>query len=228
MLQNQSGKQEIRWANLRTAVEYRNVITLAAKDQLAVVIPKRALNIDGLENLRQIVLNPKLTWRSRINLLDYLPTEIVLLWQSHPLLMAAAHLAGISCFLVLAKGVYGTAGAGPFAKWLFVALFLFLTITAEFWHLLISYLALGKFQHTWEVGFSPNGVHIKTAQSNSFTAWACFEKASEVIRCILLYTNTSDYYLLPKHCVPIELQSAVKQTLQTKLGYAADRLEHAQ
>jgi hypothetical protein len=225
VIQTESGRQEMLWANLWSAVEYRNFITLVAKGQLTVVIPKRALNLEELENLRQIVLNPMQTWHSRLNLLDYLLTEVALLWRSHPVLLAAAHLAGISCFIVLANDVYSTAGPEPLAKWVFLGLFLFLTITAEFWHLLIVCLAFENFQKTWEVGFSSNGLYFKTPRSNSFEAWTCFVKAKEVLRCFLLYTDISEHYLLPKHCIPAELQSAVKQTFQIKLCHAANRLQ---
>lgn len=230
VLQTESGTQRMLWANLSNASEYRSTIMLEAKGQLTVIIPKRALNREELDDLRQIILNPTQTWRSRLGLLDYLLTDVALRWRSHSVLTAAGHLAAIFCFIVLAHGLYSTTGAQPFAKWIFLGLFLFLTTTAEFWDSLIMYLALGSARGPWEVGISSNGMHFKTADSNSFYAWSCFEKAEELMRCFLLYwkNNTNAYYLLPERCVPVELKSAVKKTLQVKLCHTANRLQDAE
>jgi len=70
----------------------------------------------------------------------------------------------------------------------------------------------------WQVGFSEKGVHIKTANLDFFSAWANFRKAREATRCFLLYVNSSMYCTLPKHCLPAELRTAMRELLKAKLA----------
>ncbi len=155
----------------------------------------------------------------RISLLDFLLTEVPSLWRQHPFLMTEAHAGGLCFFVMIASGMYHTTGPGVYVGWILAGLFLFLTITAQFWYFLIKYQTSHKeLRLRWEVGFSEKGVHIKTPKLDFFSAWTNFRKAREATRCFLLYINSSMYYILPKRCLPTEQQAAIRQLLQAKLA----------
>ena len=98
------------------------------------------------------------------------------------------------------------------------ALFLFLTLTAQFWYFLIKYQTSHKeLRNDWEVGLSTDGVHIKTSEVHFFSAWTNFKKAREAMRCFLVYINSTVYYTFPKRCVPTEQQTTVRELLHNRL-----------
>jgi hypothetical protein len=132
--------------------------------------------------------------------------------------MAETHLAGLFFFVMIANAMYNTTGPGVYAGWIVAALFLFLTITTQFWYFLIKYLTSHKELGTpWEVSFSEKGMHFKTTKVDFFHSWANFKKSREAIRCFLLYFNASEYYTFPKSCVPAEEQPTLRELFRSKL-----------
>jgi hypothetical protein len=219
-LETQAGKQEGLWTGLLNAVERKSVITLSARDQLTAVVPKRILSTDELKSLRGIAIRPvETTWHSRVSLLDYLLTEVPSLWRRHPFLMADAHICGLFFFGTIANDMYHMAGLETNVGWLLAGLFLFLTITTQFWYFLIKYqTSHNELRMSWQVGLSERGVHIKTSRIDFFSAWTNFRKARETMRCFLLYHNSPGYYTFPKSCLPAEQQTAVRKLLHAKLA----------
>jgi hypothetical protein len=221
-VETQGGRQESSWSNLLSAAEWPSVITLSARDQLSAAIPKRALTGAELENLRRISITPIVrTWNSSVSLSDFLLAEIPSLWRRHPFLMAEAHIAGLWFFVMIANDMYHETGPGTYFGWIMAGLFLFLTITGQFWYFLIKFRTSHKeLRMLWQVGFSERGVHIKTATLDFFSAWGNFRKTREAMRCFLLYVNSSVYYVLPKRCVPADLRTPMRDLLRSKLGSA--------
>jgi hypothetical protein len=219
-LQTQAGKQELLWSGLLSGAEWKSVITLAARDLLPAAVPKRVLSPEELDSLRQLAIRPiEKRWQSNVSLSDYLLTEVPSLWRHHPFLMAEAHIAGLFFFAMITTHMYHTAGPGTYIGWILAAVFLFLTVTAQLWYFLIKYQTSHKALRTeWEVGFSTDGVHIKTPEIDFFSAWSNFRKAREAMQCFLLYINSSHYYIFPKRCVPVERQAAVRELLHAKTG----------
>lgn len=220
VLQTQSGKQEVLWTGLQTAVERPSVITLSAKDHLVVVLPKRILSAADLDTLRRMAIRPtEKTWSSSVTLLDFLFTEIPSLWKRHPFLMAEAHLAGLFFFVMIANDMFHATGPGTYAGWIVAGLFLFLTLTTQLWYFLIKYLTSHRdLRPAWEVGFSQKGVHIRTSKVEFFSAWDNFRKAHESMRCFLLYIDSSQYYILPKSCMSAEQKDMARELLRAKLA----------
>ena len=217
-LEMAGGKQESPWVNLLSAAEWPNVIVLTAKDRLSAVIPKIALNAEELETLRRIAVKAAVrTWNSKVSLTDFLVTEVPSLWRRHPFLMTEAHAAGLLFFAMIAIDMYHETGPGTYVGWMLAGLFLFLTLTAQLWYFLIKYHTSHKQRTSWEVAFSERGVHFKTPNLDFFTAWENFRKARETTRCFLLYLNSSKYYVLPKRCVPLELQTTIRELIARKL-----------
>jgi hypothetical protein len=219
-VETQGGRQESSWSSLLSAAEWPNVITLSARDQLSAAIPKRALTSEELQTLRRLAITPALrTWNSSVNLADFLLTELPSLWRRHPFLMTEAHAGGLWFFVMIANDMYHSVGLGTYVGWILAAMFLFLTLTAQFWYFLIKYLTSHKeLRRMWQVGFSEKGVHIKTAKLDLFSSWANFRKAREATRCFLLYVNSSMYYTLPKHCLSADQRAAMRELLKTKLA----------
>lgn len=218
-LETQTGKQSGLWSALLTAAEWRNVITLSARDQLSAVVPKRALTAERLDSLLCIAIRPSAnTWESRMSLVDYLVTEVPSLWRRHPFLMAEAHAAGLFFFAMIANEMHQTAGPGVFFGWIVAGLFLFLTLTTQFSYFLIKYLTSHKDSRTpWQVGFSEKGVYIRTSKVGFLSDWSCFRKMREATRCFLLYVDASMYYTFPKKCIPAEQLSTVRELLAARL-----------
>jgi hypothetical protein len=133
--------------------------------------------------------------------------------------MTEAHIAGFFFFAMIANDMYHSEGPGTYVGWILAALFLVLTLTAQFWYFFIKYLTSHKeLRNTWEVAFSAEGVHIKTSDVHFFNAWCNFKKASEAMRCFLVYINSSMYYMFPKRCVPVQQQTTFRELLRTKLA----------
>jgi hypothetical protein len=220
IVETQGGRQESSWSNLLSAAEWHSVVTLSARDQLSAAIPKRALTAAELGDLRRISITPTVrTWNSSVSLSDFLLTEIPSLWRRHPFLMTEAHAAGLWFFVMIANTMFHETGPGVYFAWIVAGVFLFLTITGQFWYFLIKYHSSHKELRTsWQVGFSERGLHVKTATLEFFSAWANFRKTREVMRCFLLYLNSSVYYVLPKHCVPADLRTPVRDLLRSKLA----------
>jgi hypothetical protein len=218
-LETQVGKQELLWSGLLHGAEWKSVITLAAKDLLTASVPKRVLKADELDFLRRLAIKPiEKGWKSNTSVSDYLLTEVPSLWRRHPFLMAEAHIAGLFFFAMIANTMSHTEGPGTWVGWSLAALFLFLTLTAQFWYFLIKYHTSHKeLRNTWEVGFSQDGIHIKTSEVHFFSAWNSFKKAREAMRCFLVYIGPSLYYTFPKRCVPAEQQATVRELLRTRL-----------
>jgi hypothetical protein len=222
-LQTQSGKQEVLWTGLSNAVEWSSVVTLSAIGQVTSAIPKRILSSEELSSLRRIAIGPtENAWRSRLSLLDYLLTEVPSLWRRHPFLMVEAHVGGLFFFVMIANDMYHTTGPGTYVGWTVAGLFLFLTITTQFWYFLIKYLTSHKeLRDDWEVGFTPKGVRIKTAKVDVFRAWSTFRQVREARRCYLLYVDSSQYNIFPKRCVPAEQRASMRDLLYAKLAKPA-------
>lgn len=218
-LQTESGRQEARWAGILTAADWQNVITLSGRDQLVTIVPKRVLAADELQHLRRIAIGSgEKKWPCRVSLSDYLLTEVPSLWRRHLLLMVEAHAGGLFFFAMVANTMYHSEGPGTPVAWALAWLFLFLTITAQFWYFLIKYLTSHKeLGLPWEAGFSQNGMHYKTAKVDFFHSWAGFKKFREAERCFLLYINSSEYYTIPKSCIPAEEQPLVRELFRARL-----------
>ena len=223
ILQTQSGKQEVLWTGLSNAVEWSSTFTFSAVGQVTTAIPKRILSSEELYALRRIAIGPaENAWRSRMSLLDYLLTEVPSLWRRHPFLMVEAHVGGLFFFVMIANDMYHTTGPGTYVGWIIAGLFLFLTITTQFWYFLIKYLTSHKeLRDDWEVDFTTNGVRIKTSKVDVFRAWSTFRQVREARRCYLLYIDSSQYNIFPKGCVPAERRAAVRDLLYTKLAKQA-------
>jgi len=222
-LQTQSGKQEVLWTGLLNAVEWSSIITLSAAGQVTTAIPKRTLSSEELNTLRRIAIGTiENAWLSRMSLLDYLLTEVPSLWRRHPFLMAEAHLGGLFFFVMIASDMYHTTGPGAYVGWILAGLFLFLTVTTQFWYFLIQYLTSHKeLGDDWEVDFTSNGVRIKASKVDVFRAWSTFRQVREARRCYLLYVDSSRYNIFPKSCVPEGRRTSVRDLLYAKLAKQA-------
>lgn len=219
-LETQAGKQELLWSGLLVGAEWKSVITLAGREQLTTAVPKRVIRSEELDSLRRLAIRPiEKRWQTNVSVSDYLLTEVPSLWRGHPFLMAEAHIAGLFFFAMISNDMYHTAGPGTYLGWIAAAVFLFLTVTAQFWYFLIKYETSDTdFRTGWEVGLSADGVHIKTSEIHYFSAWSNFRKVRETMGCFLLYLNSSRYYIFPKRCVPVEQQHAVRELLHASLG----------
>jgi hypothetical protein len=222
-LQTQSGKQEVLWKALSNAVEWSSIVTLSAVGQVTTAIPKRMLSSDELNALRRLAIGSiKNAWRSRMSLLDYLLTEVPSLWHRHPFLMAEAHVAGLFFFVMIANDMYQTTGPCTYVGWTLAGLFLFLTITTQFWYFLIKYLTShNELVDDWAVDFTANGVRVKTSKVDVFRAWSTFKQVREAAPCYLLYVDSSRYNIFPKRCVPTERRASVRDLLYAKLAKQA-------
>ena len=77
---------------------------------------------------------------------------------------------------MIANDMYHSEGPGTYIGWILAAVFLFLTLTAQLWYFFIKYRTSHKeLRNTWEVGFSADGVQIKTSEVHFFSAWSNFK-----------------------------------------------------
>jgi hypothetical protein len=226
-----AGKHEALWSGLLQGVERQNVITLSMKDY-HVMVPKRAFGENStsttaghddaqtLETLRHIVLGQNgNAWPLRLSFIDYALTEVPSLWRQHPFLMAEAHAAGLWFFLMIAYYMYYSTGPGVIWGWMLAGLFLFLTISTQFWYFLIKYRTeSARLRVSWESEFSGQGVRSKSSVLELFSAWALFRKFRETRRCFLLYGNSATYHIYPKRCLTSDQQEVLRQLLRAKVS----------
>jgi hypothetical protein len=84
-IETKAGRQELLWSGLLGGAEWKNVITLAARDLLTAAIPKWSLDTEELDSLRRLALRPIETgWQSDVNMSDFILTEVPSLWRRHP------------------------------------------------------------------------------------------------------------------------------------------------
>jgi hypothetical protein len=213
--ESKTGKGEVPWAHLLRAVERQRVITLGS----STMVPKRVLSAVEVENLHRLALpsNGK-SWSFHINFVDYFLTEAVSLWRRHPFLMAEAHAAGLWFFLMISYQMYGEVGREVIWGWTIAFGFLFLTITAQFWYLVIKYRTSHKeLRLSRAVQFSARGVTMKTTTAEWFSAWQTFNKFRETRRAFLLYIDPNQYHLLPKSCITSDQKAQIRQALEKNL-----------
>src|SRR5258708_33452214 len=144
--ETKAGKYEASWSALTTATEQPNVIHWSTRDHI-IMLPKRVIaaiagphcvlrdDETALARLRRYALGPLDNGLSfRLGIIDYVLTETPSLWRRHPFLMAEAHLGGVLWVLMIAYGMYKSAGPGG-NFWLGIArLLLFPPITRQLWY----------------------------------------------------------------------------------------------
>jgi len=233
-LTTKAGKFDTTWTSLSSAVERENTITLSDRHK-ATIVPKRVLGENELESLRQIALqHPGSTCLFHVTPLDFVLTEVPSLWRRQSFLMGLAHLAAFSFFALIAFTMYHSAGPGVFWAWVVAWIILFFALTTQFWYFLITYYTSHKLlRFSWGAEFSEQGLRWNAVAKvsgergssfrESFHAWRGFRKAGETARCFLLYTDASRYLLLPKKCLSPEQMVALREMLQTKVGYGSER-----
>ncbi len=225
------GTHESPWVRLEHAVEQPNTVALWTKNYFAIV-PKRILTSStdspnaasnghfSLEALRKSALGAD--WNivpCRLAFTDYALTEAAEMLHRHTFLMLIGHAAGFTGFLWILNHAYHNPAPGELLGY-FVASFLFLvTMTAVSGYLLIRhFLEFGEVRRKWEVGFSDRGIFGRDSKMDYFTAWAAFSRFAETRRCVLLYTDGTQYYIFPKRCLSVERQTSLGQLLQAKLS----------
>jgi hypothetical protein len=72
-------------------------------------------------------------------------------------------------------------------------------------------------RNSWELGFSADGIHIKTSEVHFFSAWSNFKRLRESVRCILVYIDSTRYYTFPKRCIPLERRTTMLELVHTRL-----------
>ena len=220
-LETESEKQEVWWSSLSTAVEWPRVLALLRRGQPTVAVPKRVLSAEDLKNLRRlaIVVGGEKVWSSKVSLADFILTEISSLWRKHTFLMTAAHAGGLFFSGMVANAMYDKTGPGTPFGWTLAGLVFFLTISAQFWYFFIKYLTSHKeCGMPCVVGFSEKGMQTVRADVEFFHSWGAFISFREASRCFLLYFNASDYYLVPKNCIPPEHKPHLRDLVRSKLA----------
>jgi hypothetical protein len=213
-----SGKQESRWDSLLNAVETRNVFTLTAQSQHAIV-PKRVLSSEQLRPLSDIAMgSTKNSWSFQLHFSCYLATQLLGLWRDSAFLMSLAHIAGFGFFLMIAYDMYGNKGPGVVWGWMIAGLFLFLVATTQFWYLLVKFRTSHKaIRRPWQSCFSESGLRVSGERAESFSAWKVFRKYRESGRCFLIYFKPTAYYIYPKRCLSAEQEVELRGLLATNL-----------
>ncbi len=218
VIRTQSSRAEHLWRNLRYVTEWPDVITLLAKGQPLVIIPKRVFTPEERDRLRNIAYRPELAWRSYLNPLDFIVTEASTRWRSHPYTASGAHLAALFSFAVILKDFDNSTRTVRSGEWWVAGMFVLVGLTAEIWHLLAVYIgSISILRQPWMLGVSDAGVYMKTSKTESFVSWDYFKKYQERMRCYLLYINSSQYYPWPKHHIPAEHKLRVHQLLERHL-----------
>ena len=209
------GKGEVPWEGLLSAVERRNVMTLGK----ATMVPKRVLGATELEKLRNLAMpNMGMRWSFQIGFVDYLLTETASRWRRHPVFLPLIHGSGIFFCCLIFYQMFNSTGPGVRWGWMIAFAFLFLTVTAQFWDLLIKYRTThAELSRPRELTFSERGLKMTTARTEWFSAWQPFTKFRETGRAFLLYIDRNQYHLLPKACLTPEQQATFRQILEAKL-----------
>jgi hypothetical protein len=231
--ETKAGKYEALWSALTTAVERPNVFHWSTREHV-IVLPKRIIAaIAGsdsgarvqettLARLRHFALGPLDNGSSfRLGIIDYVLIEIPSLWRCHPFLMAEAHLGGVFWVVMIACGMYNSAGPGVVFGWIIAGLLLFLTITGQLWYFVTKYFtAPASLRIAWESGFSERGVRTSSAEIELFSTWTTFRKFRETRRAFLLHIGQTNYQIYPKRCLPSDSQTSLRNLL--KASVAAD------
>lgn len=226
--ETQAAKYEASWEALTTAIERTNVITWSTRDHVT-MLPKRAVASSyhagnagekGLEQLRRLTLGPIEHGLSfRIGLVDYVLTEVPSLWRRHVFLMTEAHLGGMLLVVMIAYGMYNSAGPGVVFGWIAAGILLFVTITAQLWYFVTKYFTSpSQLRATWEAQFSDRGVRTTNSNIELFVAWSVFRKFRETRRAFLLFVNPTMYYLYPKRHLPSDKQNRLRSLLKARVA----------
>ena len=224
--ETKAGKYEASWSALTTATEQPNVIHWSTRDHI-IMLPKRVIaaiagphcvlrdDETALARLRRYALGPLDNGLSfRLGIIDYVLTETPSLWRRHPFLMAEAHLGGVLWVLMIAYGMYNSAGPGVIFGWIIAGLLLFLTITGQLWYFVTKYFtAPAGLRNAWESGFSDRGVRTSSSETELFSAWTTFRKFKETRRAFLLYIGPTDYHIYPKRCFSSDRRTSLRNLL---------------
>jgi hypothetical protein len=218
--ETETSKKETTWAGLLNAVERQNVVALVGKDQLTVV-PKRTLSQDTLDLLRQSALRiPGTKCHFRPSFWNWAMTEFTLPWKDQPFAMLGGYALGVGALVIMVRHLAGSAKPGDFF-WgeLLCASVLFIIVTAQFWNLVLHYIAsYDDLGLPFEAEFSEQGMRVKRPKMESFRAWVLFRKFQENRLCFILHADVNRHYVLAKSSFSPEDRQAIRVMLQTKVA----------
>jgi hypothetical protein len=191
--ETEAGKQEVPWTALQVAIERKNVFHLNAQKG-SVYVPKRVLDSEAVAALRQLSrLAGKDEWEFRVRCWDFQAVGMNLLWRKRWFVLAFV-LGWIAqtWFEQEAKPVL-------IWGWILAAFAVVLTLTAQLWYLPLRYATLPRsFEAPMKLQLYDSGIHFATDSAKFFLAWQALRKFQEIGRAFLVYTSTSEYYLLAK------------------------------
>lgn len=216
-----STRQETSWSDVISATVRKNVLYIATQAQAA-TLPQRVFTVDQWAALEALSLgNDEAMSEFRVSFLDYFLTQSAALWRGSPFLMAVAHIAGLGFFWMIASLMYHSTGPGVVWGWLIAGVFLFLTISTQFWYLLTKFYNSSKrLRLPWQARFGDAGLRTKGEDLQTFSAWKSLPRFRETTGCFLVYYKPNAYYIYPKRCLRAEQRVALRELLNTKLPSA--------
>jgi hypothetical protein len=219
---SQSQDSEALWSEVTVAVEYEVVIFVQSEKHF-VLVPKRVLSPEGLEQLRRLAFGRFISpLKLRVRLGEYMRTEIRTLWRRRRSGMMLAHATGILVAGAMIGSLWSPLSPQD-ALWvvLLAVCLLWITLSTQFVYFLVSYAIAWRRVHVgWQMECFDRGAHVRTATSEHFSSWSVFPKFEETRRAFLLYSDAEQYYILPKAGMKPEQQHGLRQMLLSKLQTA--------
>lgn len=210
-----AGRQEAPWSALLLGIELKNVFLLTGGGH-SVVVPKRALDADGIQQLRQAAVPFRGDgWNFRISSWDHQVVETALLWRKKWILMILGNIAALAVLVWIVENWIGSnEKLIDMWGWLLALVAVVMLLTAQLWYLPLSFATSAKpWRLPMKVELSECGVGFATSWASFFIAWKAFLKFKEFQRAFLIYTQQDHYYLLAKRCITSEQQDKLRRAL---------------